>query len=169
MCAFRGGSADQGRVRRQQLFVKEVLKRLKNPSILWRMPEYSKVFLSGFHTNVFSVGYVFDASGRTAHELVQLAVDLPPGSAEWQSVEAGSRKYPPRRGHDAISPAPRNRIAKPSTTRLQPGEKRAAIDRRGLERSSKSNAARAAMQLLREKGFDVVLFGNFSTRSSRRL
>src|SRR5689334_8189342 len=49
---FRGGSADQGRVRRQQLFVKEVLKRFQNPTLLWRLPEYARVVLAGFHTNV---------------------------------------------------------------------------------------------------------------------
>src|SRR5690349_17582876 len=39
---FRGKSADAGRVRRQQIFVREVLKRMKSPAILWRLPRDRK-------------------------------------------------------------------------------------------------------------------------------
>src|SRR5882724_1425179 len=49
---FRGKSADQGRVRRQQIFVREVLKRMRSPALLWRLPHYAKTVLSGFHTNL---------------------------------------------------------------------------------------------------------------------
>ena len=49
---FRGKSADQGRVRRQQIFVRELLKRLKNPALLWRLPRYTHALLAGFHTNL---------------------------------------------------------------------------------------------------------------------
>ena len=49
---FRGKSADQGRVRRQQIFVREVLKRMKSPVLLWRLPKYAQTVLSGFHTNL---------------------------------------------------------------------------------------------------------------------
>src|SRR5258706_678313 len=49
---FRGRSADQGRVRRQQIFIREMLKRMKSPVFLWRLPHYTKAVLSGFHTNL---------------------------------------------------------------------------------------------------------------------
>src|SRR4029077_1072959 len=48
---FRGSNADQGRVLRQQLFVKEVLKRLSNPLALIRLPHYARVLWDGVHTN----------------------------------------------------------------------------------------------------------------------
>jgi polyisoprenyl-teichoic acid--peptidoglycan teichoic acid transferase len=49
---FRGKSADQGRVRRQQIFVREVLKRMKSPVLLWRLPGSIKTVMAGFHTNL---------------------------------------------------------------------------------------------------------------------
>ena len=48
---FRGKSADSGRVLRQQLFVKEMLRQLKKPQLLWRFPEYARHVWSGFHTD----------------------------------------------------------------------------------------------------------------------
>jgi len=48
---FRGSNADQGRVMRQQIFVKDVLKRLKSPVVLWSFPKYAQAVLGGLHTN----------------------------------------------------------------------------------------------------------------------
>src|SRR6185503_11143420 len=34
--------------------IRELLKRLRNPALLWRWPEYTKALISGFHTNLTS-------------------------------------------------------------------------------------------------------------------
>lgn len=154
---FRGTSADQGRVLRQQLFVKEVLKRMKNPAILWRFPEYSKLVLSGFHSNV-SLWDLFSLllEGRRM-KWNNLRLFSLPGSASgnyWKMNPENTQRIL------GLMRAPAHAPSSDSYT-LGTVEVWNA--------SSRPNAARAVMQMLRDKGFDVVLFGNFSTRQQRTL
>jgi LCP family protein required for cell wall assembly len=164
---FRGGSADQGRVRRQQLFVKEVLKRLKNPSLLWRFPTYAKALLSGLHTNV-SPWDVFTMllEGRRLNWKNLRLISLP-GSVNgnlWKmNAETTERVMAMLQ-----APAPRHEAALPAADAAKSDWR----DRATVEvwnASNQPNAARAMVQFLREKGFDVVRYGNFSGRQSQTL
>ncbi|MFA5976451.1 MAG: LCP family protein [Elusimicrobiota bacterium] len=164
---FRGGSADQGRVLRQQLFVKELIKRLKNPTTLWRFPSYTKMVLSGFHTNI---------------SFWDMAVMLMEGSrVKWNNLRLFSLPGSPSGNLWKMNPENTQRIVALMQTSAPQGFSPAD---RGIRSkndlpvtgtvevwnaSSRPNAARSVVQLLRHNGFDVVLFGNFSTRQQRTL
>ena len=166
---FRGTSADQGRVLRQQLFVKDVLKRLKNPMLLWRFPEYSKLLVSGFHTNV---------------SLWDLATILLEGRRmKWRNLRLFSLPGAPSGNYWKMNPENTQHIVsmmlEQAPRKLQESERaphRASASEMRItgtvevwNASSRPNAAKAVMQMIRANGFDVVLFGNFSTRQQRTL
>ncbi len=164
---FRGGSADQGRVRRQQLFIKEILKRLKNPALLWRLPTYTKTFLAGFHTNASMWDLVtLFVEGRRLdwHNLRPLSLPGKPNGQLWEmNVENTQRIV-------ALMTSPA-----PSRAALARAEAHSAATWHGKptvevwNASDRPNAAKAVTVLLRDKGFDVVKFGNFSTRQQQTL
>jgi len=78
MCGSEEEAPDQGRIRRQQIFVREFLKRLKNPALLWRLPTYTQTLLAGFHTNLSTwdmAALLLEAAGW----LEEHAPDVPAG------------------------------------------------------------------------------------------
>jgi polyisoprenyl-teichoic acid--peptidoglycan teichoic acid transferase len=166
---FRGGSADQGRVRRQQIFVKEVLKRFQNPMLLLRAPRYAGVVLAGFHTNM-SPWDLFSVllEGRRLRWSNLRLISLP------GTISGNLWKINPENTQRVVAmlqaPAPRHRSGAPTEARPA-----AAAQWRGRptvevwNASSRPNAARAVMRELRQKGFDVVRFGNFSSRQYQTL
>jgi LCP family protein required for cell wall assembly len=164
---FRGHSADQGRVRRQQLFIKEVLKRLKNPSILWRFPTYAKAIMSGFHTNITT----WDAfnillEGRRMNWNNLRLISLP------GSIHGSLWKMNPETTQQIVAmlqaPAPHRR--KHAVMPIKPkADWRGRATVEVWNASNKPNAARAVVRFLRENGFDVVRYGNFQGRQTQTL
>lgn len=153
---FRGESADHGRVLRQQLFVKEVLKRLKNPAILWRVPEYAKLVLSGFHTNVglwdlFSV--LLEGRRMNWNNLRLFSLPGVPAGNLWKMNVASTQRI---LGLMSVPADAAPEVAPGATVEV-------------WNASNQPNAARAVMSILREKGFDVVRLGNFAKRQQRTL
>ena len=165
---FRGSSADQGRVLRQQLFVKEVLKRLKNPALLWRWPQYSKMLLSGFHTNVSLwdlASIVLEGRRMKWSNLRLFSLPGTPNGNLWKMNLENTQHILAL----MQAPAPHGMPMVESTSKMTSETRTAAATVEVWNASSQPNAARAVMQLMRDKGFDVVLFGNFSTRQQRTL
>jgi LCP family protein required for cell wall assembly len=163
---FRGKSADVGRVRRQQIFVREVLKRLKTPALLWRLPRYTKTLLSGFHTNL------------SVADMVTLLFEG--RRVQWRNIRLMSLPGTPFGMLWKINPDTTQKIV----TMMQSSEAtRTAMESiagggaawRGkttvevLNASNQAQAAKWAMSLLRKKGFDVVRIENFSTRQNQTL
>lgn len=164
---FRGSSADQGRVLRQQFFVKEILKRLKNPTVLWRLPSHTRMVLAGFHTNVSlwdMATLLLEGSRMKWSNLRLLSLPGGPSANLWKMNPENTQRIVAL----MQASAPRGLPAADRTIRA----KEDALMPATVEvwnASSRPNAARSVMQLLRDRGFDVVLFGNFSTRQQRTL
>jgi LCP family protein required for cell wall assembly len=171
---FRGKSADSGRVLRQQLFVKELLRQLKSPQILWRFPEYAHKLWGGFHTNftpwdLFTlllearhmktanirpfalpgqpIGQMWKLNPEATGQIIGLMKAAPPRSRQW--------------GHHALAPEEVNRRSAEGLEMAPTVEVWNA--------STHPNAARYVTNLLRSQGFDVVKYGPFATRQQRTL
>src|SRR5258708_6493782 len=164
---YRGSNADQGRVLRQQIFVKDMLKRLKSPVVLFSLPRYAKVVLDGLHTN-FSTWDLFalllEGHRMDGRNLRLFAVPGTPSGMLWKLNPEMTRHIV------ALMQAPVTR----NPPSLQ-GQSRATLESRGAatvevwNASNHPNVAHTVVQLLRDKGFDVVVFGNFATRQQRTL
>lgn len=164
---FRGKSADQGRVRRQQIFVREVLKRLKSPIILWRLPAYSKALLSGFHTNL------------TAWDMAVLLLEG--RRVNWKNIRLMSLPGIPVGNLWKVNPVTTQKIVAmmQNSSPLREATERELLasgaEWRGKatvevwNASNKPQLAKIVMATLREKGFDVVKIGDFSTRQQQTL
>lgn len=162
---FRGKSADQGRVRRQQIFVREFLKRLKNPALLWRLPHYAHELLSGFHTNLstWDMAALLLEGRRVQWKNIRL-MSLPgaPLGSLW--------KMNPETTQEIVammqaSAADRGAMDALSTGAAWRG--RATVE--VWNASDTPQSARSVMALLRRKGFDVVKIGDFSSRQAQTL
>lgn len=164
---FRGSSADQGRVLRQQIFVQDVLRRLKSPVLLGRMPRFARTLAAELHTN-FSVWDLFNLllEGRHMQWKNLRLFSLPgsPAGVLWKMDPEKTRRIVAL----VQAPAPREKLALSSRTR-QALESRGATTVEVWNASSRSYAARSIMELLRDRGFDVVLYGNYATRQERTL
>ena len=162
---FRGRSADQGRVRRQQIFIREMLKRMKSPVFLWRLPGYTRAVLSGFHTNLslWDMVALLLEGRRVAWKNIRL-MSLP-GTAVgnlWKMNGETTQKIV------AMMQAPfarRGSFEPPVSGAGWRGRSTVEV----WNASDKPQAAKVVMSLLRQKGFDVVKIGDFSTRQYQTL
>jgi polyisoprenyl-teichoic acid--peptidoglycan teichoic acid transferase len=162
---FRGKSADQGRVRRQQIFLREVLKRMKRPAILWRLPKYAGEILAGFHTNLspWDMAMLLLEGRRVNRKNIRLMSlpGAPKGNLLKMDVAATQQivamMEAPLEGTRAIR----------SKTSDASWRGRATVQ--VWNASNRLSAAREVMIYLRQSGFDVVKIGNFSTRQSQTL
>jgi hypothetical protein len=164
---FRGSNADQGRVVRQQLFVKQVLKRLSNPLALVRLPHYAHVLLEGVHTN-FSVWdmVLMLIEGRHVkwNNLRLFALPGTPNGVLWKMNLESTKQILTM----METPAPRGQPQMPLRSRAAL-EKRGAMTVEVFNASNRPNAARVVMQILRDRGFDVVNYGTFKLHQQRTL
>jgi polyisoprenyl-teichoic acid--peptidoglycan teichoic acid transferase len=162
---YRGRSADQGRVRRQQIFIREMLKRMKSPVFLWRLPSYTRTILSGFHTNlsVWDMAALLLEGRRVAWKNIRL-MSLPgtPMGSLWKMNVETTQKIV------AMMQAP---FAKRGSLELPPSGAgwRGHSTVEVWNASDKPQAAKVVMNRLRQKGFDVVKIGDFSTRQYQTL
>jgi len=162
---FRGKSADQGRVRRQQIFVREVLKRMKSPAILWRLPHYAKTVLDGFHTNlsIWDMATLLLEGRRIGWKNIRL-MSLPgtPVGMLWKINPETTQKIV------AMMSAP---FAQRDSfeSQIQRADWRGRSTVEVWNASDKPQAAKVVMNLLRKEGFDVVKIGDFSTRQNQTL
>ena len=162
---FRGKSADQGRVRRQQIFVREVLKRLKSPVLLWRLPSYTKMIMSGFHTNLsmWDMATLLLEGRRVGWKNIRLmsVPGTPVGNLWKMNVETTLKIV-------AMMQAPFSQRASYEPAASGAGWRgRSTVE--VWNASNKPQAAKIVMALLRQKGFDVVKIGDFSTRQNQTL
>lgn len=165
---FRGASADQGRVLRQQLFIKQMLKRFANPLVLWRLPQYSHLLLSGVHTN-FSLWdlAILALEGRRlkSHNLRLFSLPGRPEGNLWEMNPENTKRLvnllrvPAPRGGPSSAESTGGLWMEPSSPPLV----------EVFNASDHPRAAYSVMRLLRKKGFDVVRMGKYSTRLQRTL
>ena len=166
---FRGGSADQGRVRRQQLFVKEMIKRLKNPSVLWRFPAYSRAILSSFHTNLTFWDCVnLFLEGRRLNWSNLRLISLP-GTATgnlWH-MNAESTAHVMEMIQQPGPVGGRTALSVMDSKPLAAWRGHATVE--VWNATDQPNAAMAVARFLRQNGFDVVHYGNFAGRQPQTL
>ncbi len=162
---FRGKSADSGRVRRQQIFLREVLKRMKSPAILWRLPRHTQAIFSGFHTNLqtWDMALLLIEGRRLSRKNIRLMSlpGVPKGNLLKMDVEATQRIV-------AMMQSPLD-VQHSHTSGTGGASWRGKATVNVWNASSKPQAAKDVMIMLRKKGFDVVKSGNFSTRQSQTL
>jgi LCP family protein required for cell wall assembly len=164
---FRGSNADQGRVMRQQLFIKEVLKRLKSPIVLWSLPHYARLVLEGIHTN-FSVWDMFSLlieARRTDWKNLRLfAVPGIPSGMLWKMNPEKTAQI------IALMQTPVASAAHPVVDRGRAMlESQSAITVEVWNASNYSKLTPIVVKILRDKGFDVVKHGAYKTRQQRTL
>lgn len=162
---FRGKSADAGRVRRQQIFLREVLRRMKSPAILWHMPEHTKAVLKGFHTNlsVSDMAMLLLEGRRVRRKNIRLMTlpGIPKGNLLKMDPDTTRQivamMESPLEGEIAMH-------RKPSDASWR-GKATVQV----WNASDKPQAAKEVMRFLRKSGFDVVKIGNYSTRQFQTL
>ncbi len=169
---FRGGSADQGRQRRQQLFVKDVLQRLKNPSVIWRFPSYAKKLMSGFHTNIGvwdGISILLEGRRLSWNNLRLISLPGTTSGMMWKMNADNTQRVmvmlQSRAPRGPWTRGPENGPA--VNTPNADWKMRPTVE--VWNASKQPNAARSMVQFLRDKGFDVVRYGNFSTRQPQTL
>ncbi len=162
---FRGKSADQGRIRRQQIFLREVIKRLKRPAVLWRLPRHAGEVMKGFHTNLqpWDMAMLLLESRRVSRKNIRLmsVPGVPKGQLLKMDPDATQRIVSIMQ-----SPMESMSVSEPGTGGAS-WRGRATIQ--VWNASDRPQAAKDVMVLLRQSGFDVVKIGNFSTRQSQTL
>jgi len=162
---FRGRSADQGRMRRQQIFVRELLKRLKNPALLWRLPRYAQTLLSGFRTNLSMTDMaILLLEGRRVQWRNIRLLSLPgtPVGMLWKMNPDTTQKIVAMMDSSGA-----NRVTLESLFSGAAWRGRPTVE--VWNASNKAQAAKWAMGVLRRKGFDVVKIGDFSSRQNQTL
>jgi hypothetical protein len=161
-----GGNADQGRVMRQQIFIKDVLKRLKSPIMLWSVPKYARVVLDGIHTNfsVWDLAVMLIEARRMEWKNLRLfAVPGVPHGVLW-------KMNPDKTAHiismmnSPVTRAAPIAVAERSRASL---ESQDAPTVEVWNASSRPSQTMVIVQLLRDKGFDVVKYGPFKMRQQR--
>jgi LCP family protein required for cell wall assembly len=162
---FRGKSADQGRVRRQQIFVREVLKRMRSPALLWRLPHYAQTVLAGFHTNLslWDMTTLLLEGRRVKWRNIRL-MSLPgtPYGVLWKMNPETTQKVVAM----MLAPfAQRDSFESQVARAAWRGHSTVEV----WNASDKPQAAKVVMNLLRRDGFDVVKIGDFSTRQHQTL
>jgi hypothetical protein len=152
-------------VRRQQIFVRELLKRLKNPALLWRLPHYAQSLLDGFHTNLstWDLAALLLEGRRIQWKNIRL-MSLPgaPVGNLWKMNPDTTQKIVAMMQSSASNRAMMESLATGAAWRG-----RATVE--VWNASNKPQSARMVMALLRHKGFDVVKIGDFSTRQNQTL
>lgn len=171
---FRGKSADSGRVLRQQLFIKELLKQMKKPQLVWRLPDCARALWSGFYTNLTpwdAWTLLLEARRMTTANIRPFSLPGQPIGNLWKMNPASTAQIltlmssrPPRlrKWGEAAVPLAEPDARTPSGTAMAPTVE-------VWNASDKPMAARAVTNLLRKQGFDVVKYGPFATRQQRTL
>jgi len=165
---FRGKSADQGRVLRQQLFIKELMRQIKNPQVLWHFPQYAKAVWSGFHTNMtiwdfFNLG--MEARRMRTANIRPFSLPGAPHGNLWKMNSGGAAKILAMM--KAAPPSRKTRRRADSVKTLETMDVSPTVE--VWNASDKPNAARYVVNFLRKRGFDVVRYGPFATRQQRTL
>jgi len=166
---FRGGSADHGRQRRQQLFIKQVVQRLKNPMVLWGLPRHAGNIWKGFHTNLtFADALALLLEGRRLNAKNMRLISVPgePQGMLWKmnvqktaSIIELMQMPAPRVSHT------RAKMDFEPVHGALGGKPTVEV----WNASDKPNVARRVVRHLRSAGFDVVRYGNFSNRQMQTL
>lgn len=166
---YRGGAnADHGRILRQQIFIKEVVKRLKSPVLLWRGPKYAKLVLDGIHTNLSAWDlFTLLMEGRTMNWKNIRLFGLP-GSSQGVLWKMNSERT---QSVVEMMKSPITQTLPPSTE----SRNRTSLETKGASTvevwnaSRYPNAARIVIRVLRDNGFDVVEYGSFKKQQARTL
>lgn len=166
---FRGGSADQGRQRRQQLFIKQVVQRLKNPLVIWGLPRHARKIWKGLHTNLSlpdALALLMEGRRLSAKNMRLISVPGEPKGVLWKVNVAKTASIVGL----MQAPAPRGQISK---AHIDWGPVHGSLGGKPTvevwNASNKANVASRVVRQLRLSGFDVVRYGNFSTRQTQTL
>jgi polyisoprenyl-teichoic acid--peptidoglycan teichoic acid transferase len=164
---FRGKSADQGRVRRQQIFFRELLKGLRRPTLLWRLPDQAKSIFSAFYTNLTlwdMMNLLLEARHLRSKDIRLISLPVTP--------VGNMVKVNPDTTQKIIALMQSRAVGADRGSKKWPVSEAAWRGKATVEvwnASDKTQAAKIVMRFLRSKGFDVVKIGDFSTRQQQTL
>ena len=154
---FRGKAGDVGRVFRQQLFVKAFLSTWKNPYFLFNTHKIAKLLFKEINTNISAWDFVSGAFDVKDLKIKNVRFSQLPGQpnkrGQWEydadNLKGLLNKIIPE--HDVLP-------VKNQHVRIEIWNAAGA-----------GKLAEQATWLLRNRGYDVIDWGNFSTRQKKTL
>ncbi|MFH1282541.1 MAG: LCP family protein [bacterium] len=163
---YRGFSGDRGRIYRQQQFLKMVMKKFRNPMLVFKFPQLLKELAVRVNTNLkfwdlLNISMEIKELNTRNMRLFQL-----PGKPEhdlWEAdTERSVRIVKLMKGE-----------AKPLSYQVaqvkETGFKREEIKIEVFNASNYEGLAKDVTDLLRGDGFDVVSWGNYAVKQNRTI
>lgn len=184
---FRGRSGDRGRILRQMEFIRALSKRLVSPEIVWRGPRATWEVYRAVHTNLSFWDLLFlvaEARRLTSGSVNTVLLPGRPKGAAWE-MDVERTTFVLERlslgGGEASVPLPRSSDPSNAGVPLDGGaddEERSAgsLDKsdsgprvtvKVWNASGRSGLAFSVVRQLREAGFDVVDWGNYTGRQHK--
>ena len=173
---FRGLSGDYGRVLRQQEFLMNALDTLKKPYNILRLPKILTASMSAIKTNTswldrFLLLWEFKNLPRGSIRLVQLPGK--PVNGFWIpdydaiAATAGILAGEPEKAPEMINTAVEVSSHAADTEDIAAQPKRITVE--VWNASGRKGVALDVARVLRKEGFDVVKWGNYSSRQKRTM
>lgn len=168
---FRGQSGDFGRVLRQQEFLMNIFKRFKNPVNILKLPKIVWISLTSIRTNLgwYDRLLVLNELKDLAREHIRL-MQLPGRSSKegywmpnYEDITATA---------DLIFSGKPSMEIQASTTAISSADSGSIASKPTVEvwnASSRKGLALDVVRQLRSAGFDVVKWGNYSSRQQRTM
>lgn len=153
---YRGKSGDRGRILRQQEFLRSMAKRLANPMMIFRVPQFIGAIRSSIHTNLSFWDVLYLASFSRHIRAKDLGFYILPGrprGAYWQIREKATYGLVSRiiLGQELDYEIIDTIVPQMDTITVKVWN---ASGHRGL--------AQIVTRFLRSEGFDVVEWGNYA-------
>lgn len=152
---FRASGGDRGRIFRQQIFLRQLLRQIKEPINLFRAPLFYRELRQHLHTNL------------TLWELANLLLELarlPSGNIRLSQLPGKNKGVYWQTDREATEQVMRIIFGKAAQR-----EGNRVITVEVWNASSHPGIAYQVTRRLRQRGFDVLLYGNFATRQQRTL
>ncbi|MCB4791995.1 MAG: LCP family protein [Elusimicrobia bacterium] len=154
---FRGKAGDLGRIFRQQLFVKSFLLRWKNPYFIFNLPKIAKLLMTEIFTNINTWDAFSGIIEVKDINMKNIRFSQLPG----QPNKKGYWEYDTDNLNGLLNKILPNRDLNPS--------KSPNIRVEIWNATGTGKMAEQVTWILRKSGFDVIDWGNFTTRQKKTL
>jgi len=155
---FRGATGDKGRIFRQQEFLKSVIKKFANPLVVLRIPEITAAVTASIHTDLslWDIVYLASAARRLRSRSLEFYI-LPgnPRGAYWKLKADEAHRL-------AVMAILGEKVDVSDIQTIAPLAKQITI--KVWNASGQRGLAHEVTKYLRQCGYDVVEWENFSTK-----
>jgi LCP family protein required for cell wall assembly len=153
---FRGQTGDRGRIFRQQEFVKAMIRRMANPLLIFRIPQMVLVLKSSVHSNLSFWDWVYMAAGMRRLRPDDVGFYILPG------VPRGVYWSPKlEMGYELADMLLKGAVMK-ETVEENIAVQASRITISVWNASGKKGMGYNITKILREKGYDVMDWGNYA-------